>query len=369
MSFVASKALKEAIRFRISDHKFYTMARGKYHGRGKPPAQKKPPLTHFLCLPLVTRESKPQLQASMEKFRNIVTTKNEQTASQVEDAGDDESSKSETITSSVHPKAIRPVGALHCTLGVMSLDEKKLEEAKELLRHLDIPLLLQHAGSQNHEQATATDAAASEPLVNSPDSPPNTAPLRIELRGLVSMHAPQKTSILYSAPADQTERLYPFCLAVQEKFKEGDFLVKDDRKLKLHATIVNTIYAKGRKQRPPPKWKMKQQTTTSGQAALAPSTEGLAGEKAATSGEKAGDETSPKKPEQEEVEGHGPNANAPLKIDATAILERFKDFVWAEDFALDRIAICEMGAKKITDDEGKVVAEEYTEVASVKLPT
>ncbi|KAI7253997.1 hypothetical protein KC343_g3870 [Hortaea werneckii] len=345
------------------------MAGGKYRGRGKPAAQKKPPLTHFLCLPLVTRDSKPQLQASVEKFRDSVNTKNEQTASHSTDAGDDESSKSETITSSVHPKAIRPVGALHCTLGVMSLDEKRLEEAKELLRHLDISLMLQHAGPQNQEQATATDAAASEPLVNSTDSPPNTAPLRIELKGLVSMHDPQKTSILYSAPVDQTERLYPFCLAVQEKFKESDFLVKDDRKLKLHATIVNTIYAKGRKQRPPPKWKIKQQTTTSGQAAPTSQTEGLAGEKAAASGDKAGDETSPKKPEQGEIEGHGPNANAPLKIDATAILERFKDFVWAEDIVLDRIAICEMGAKKITNDEGKVVAEEYTEVASVKLST
>ncbi|KAI7272303.1 hypothetical protein KC345_g7100 [Hortaea werneckii] len=345
------------------------MAGGKNHGRGKPPAQKKPPLTHFLCLPLVTRDSKPQLQASVEKFRDILTNKNEQTASQVEVTGDYESSKSETITSSVHPKAIRPVGALHCTVGVMSLDGKRLEEAKELLRHLDISLMLQHAGSQNREQATATDAAAREPLVNSTDSPPNTAPLRIELKGLVSMHAPQKTSILYSAPVDRAERLYPFCLAVQERFKESDLLVKDDRKLKLHATIVNTIYAKGRKQRPPPKWKMKQQTTTSGQAALAPSTEGLADENPSASGDKVGCEKSPKKPEQGEVEGHGPNANAPLKIDATAILERFKDFVWAEDFVLDRIAICEMGAKKITNDEGIVVAEEYTEVASVKLPT
>lgn len=368
MSFVASKALKETIKFHISNPKFSSMARGKNQGRGKPPAQKKPPLTHFLCLPLVTRDSKPQLQASVEKFRDIVTTKNEQTASQVEEAGDDDNSKSESITSSVHPKAIRPVGALHCTLGVMSLDQNKLEEAKQLLRNLDISLMLQHAASQEHEQVIATDAAAKEPLVNSTDSPPKTAPLRIDLRGLVSMHAPQKTSILYSAPVDQTGRLYPFCLAVQEKFKESDFVVKDDRKLKLHATIVNTIYAKGRKPRPPPKWKMNKQTTTSGQGVLA-SEMGQSVEKAAIAGDKAEEQTTAKKPEQGEVEGHGPNANAPLKIDATAILERFKDFVWAESFVLDRIAICEMGAKKITNDEGTVVAEEYTEVASVKLPT
>ncbi|RMY81917.1 hypothetical protein D0862_12186 [Hortaea werneckii] len=319
------------------------MAGRRNQGRGKPPAQKKPPLTHFLCLPLVTRDSKPQLQASSEKFRDIVTTKNEQTASQVEEAGDDDNSTSETITSSVHPKAIRPVGALHCTLGVMSLDQNKLEEAKELLRNLDISLMLQHVASQKHEQAIATDAAASEPLVNSTNSPPSTTPLRIDLRGLIR-------------PEDSIPSAWR-CR-----------LVKDDRQLKLHATIVNTIYAKGRKQRPPPKWKMKQQTTTSGQGALA-SEMGESAEKAAVAGDKTEEQKTAKKPEQGEVEGHGPNANAPLKIDATAMLERFKDFVWAEGFVLDRIAICEMGAKKITNDEGTVVAEEYTEVASVQLPT
>lgn len=96
---------------------------------------------------------------------------------------------------------------------------------------------------------------------------------------------------------------------------------------------------------------------------------GESAEKAAVAGDKTEEQKTAKKPEQGEVEGHGPNANAPLKIDATAMLERFKDFVWAEGFVLDRIAICEMGAKKITNDEGTVVAEEYTEVASVQLPT
>jgi activating signal cointegrator complex subunit 1 len=81
----------------------------------------------------------------------------------------------------------------------------------------------------------------------------------------------------------------------------------------LHATLINTIYAKGRKS-----------------------------------------------------QGHGPNAKAPLKIDARALLERYQDFVWARDVVLDRIAICEMGAKKLVEN-GEVVGEQYTEVASVSL--
>lgn len=127
------------------------------------------------------------------------------------------------------------------------------------------------------------------------------------------MHAPEKTSIVYIEPYDPTGRLYPLCLALQDVFRRSELLVPDDRELKLHATLVNTIYTKGRKS-----------------------------------------------------QGHGPNANAPLKIDARALLEKYSDFVWAKDVVLDRIAICEMGAKKRIEN-GEVVGEEYTEVASVPL--
>jgi activating signal cointegrator complex subunit 1 len=113
-------------------------------------------------------------------------------------------------------------------------------------------------------------------------------------------------------------------------FKDKGFIV-DDRPLKLHATIVNTIYAKGRK-----------------------------GQSKANAGASN---------QEPKAQGHGPNANAPLKIDATTILEKYEDFVWAKDVILDRVAICEMGAKKILDETGNVRDEEYTEVANFALPT
>jgi len=127
------------------------------------------------------------------------------------------------------------------------------------------------------------------------------------------MHAPEKTSILYIEPHDSSERLYPLCLALQDVFRREDLLIPDDRKLKLHATIVNTIYAKGRR-----------------------------------------------------AQGHGLKADAPLKIDARALLNKYEDFVFAENVVLDRVAICEMGAKKRIEN-GEVVGEEYREVASVPL--
>ena len=84
----------------------------------------------------------------------------------------------------------------------------------------------------------------------------------------------------------------------------------DDRPLKLHATIVNTIYAK--------------------------------------SGGRLG--------------------QGLLRFDATEFVERFKDSVWAEDIRIEKIAICKMGAKKLFTPDGKIVGEEYEMVASVDLP-
>ena len=328
--------------------------------RGKPsrkrPAEKKPALTHFLCLPLVTAASKPQLETSLEAFRDDVSPTGGADGSSAHDTGP-------TTYETVHPKAIRPVGALHCTLGVMSLSKDQLDQAVETLRAIDVERLLSASAtaykSGTDDLSTPAKDQDEPASLTRPISPPSNGhvaqPLRIDLKGVVSMHDPQKTSILYTAPADSSGRLYPFCLALQDLFKQRGLLVPDDRKLKLHATIVNTIYAKGRRKRAPPQRQRQQTPDRSQTNALAQ--DANAGE--AQSGDIEQDSRS---------QGHGPNANAPLKIDARAILEKYQDFFWANDVVLDRIAICEMGAKKKFAEDGKLVAEEYTEVASVKLP-
>jgi activating signal cointegrator complex subunit 1 len=201
----------------------------------------------------------------------------------------------------------------------------QLEKAIDVLERLDVKNLFSDAtaaavASSGTLESSTTTKLAETPTVESknPASPlVALALITIDLKGLASMHDPQNTSILYIDPSDATHRLYPFCLALQKIFREEGVLLPDDRDLKLHATIVNTIYAKGKNNR---------------------------------------------------SQGHGPHANAPLKFDARALLEEYEDFVWAEGVVLDRIAICEMGAKKRVDGEGNVVGEEYTEVASVDLP-
>ena len=55
------------------------------------------------------------------------------------------------------------------------------------------------------------------------------------------------------------------------------------------------------------------------------------------------------------------------KLDATELIEKYKDFEWAKDFRIEKVAICEMGAKRIVEGD-EVVDQVYTEVASVPLP-
>ncbi|KAK4634727.1 hypothetical protein CLAFUW4_00900 [Fulvia fulva] len=291
---------------------------------------KKPALTHFLCLPLVTKTSRPQLEHSLKLFKTAVRPMRQDDA--IEAQSDDDDTDKATSAPDIHHKAIRPVDTLHCTLGVMSLKPEQLVAAITCLETLDVIACLQGQGQAIPE----TDEL---PNTGHPslDRPPTTAPiqaLKVNLKGLESMHAPEKTSILYSAPKDDSDRLYPFCLAVQKLFKDKGFLVDDDRKLKLHATIVNTIYAKGRQRRRPKRDAMPQASSGSGNT----------------------------------EQGHGAKANALLKIDARPVIEQYKDFVWAEDVVLDRMAICEMGAKKSLDAAGNVIDERYTEVASIALP-
>jgi activating signal cointegrator complex subunit 1 len=310
------------------------MPRQRQQNSRRPPSQKKPPLTHFLCLPLVTPSSKPQLEASIETFRNHVSPKQpEQTTN---------------VATRIHPKAIRPVGVLHCTLGVMSLDSFNLQKAIDLLQNLDISNLLSSA-TPTSNPPLSTPSTQIPPESNKPAT--HGQPIKISLTGLSSMHSPTNTSILYIPPSDPTNRLYPFCLALQKIFQDEGLLLPDSRELKLHATIVNTIYAKGRKKRAGPKRKGSH-----------------GGEPSPGSGEQGGLVKVKEDDEEDRSQGHGPHSNAPLKFDPRRLLEEYKDFVWAEGIVLDRIAICEMGAKKHFDTDGNVVGEEYTEVASVILP-
>lgn len=249
--------------------------------------------------------------------------------------------------------AVRPTGSIHLTLGVMSVTSpEKMNEAiallnkaasssltsdttsqngqasashgsrekpsdpiadevrsglKTLARDISRPLLSSDRGRDHHTPATGDSSGYGNPNAN--NQGPSEAQgggrvhLKVDLKSLVSMHHPERTTVLYAEPHDASGQLRPACERLLDVFVDAG-LIENDRALKLHATVLNTVYAKGR--------------------------------------------------------GRG----RPPLIDATSLIEQFKDYVWADDIVLDKIAICKMGAVKITDDSGGIVDEQYEELAT-----
>lgn len=135
---------------------------------------------------------------------------------------------------------------------------------------------------------------------------------------------------------------------------DAGLLVPDTRPLKLHATIVNTIYIKGRKKNKKPKSgaiKIKDEE------AKATETDVLS-PKSAT--ENKADGLQANTPDS----GHGPSARSSLYLDATSLLLTYRSYIWASDIPISKIAICEMGVKKQLSSTGEVVGEAYKEVAT-----
>ena len=304
-----------------------TMAPPKY-------TNKKPLLTHFLCLPVLTTSSKPQLQESLSHFKQSLTQ-----PAQCETSANEDAETNVSTTSVIIPqKAFRPLGVLHLTLGVMSLhSEERMNGAKSLLEGLDLSELLQESGgpsvesshSQDHPNEDNISQTESDPLPLDPTgeaptfletlkravTPPllsrsrrktSDGPLLISLRGLQAFPKPSKATVLHCPPYDPTSRLYPFCMRLKQRFIDAGFIEPENRPLVLHATIVNTVYAKANRRN-----------------------------------------------EKRRI--------GSITFDATEIMRIYNEkagsevggaageFVWANDILIDRVRICEMGARPVED--------------------
>jgi activating signal cointegrator complex subunit 1 len=336
-----------------------------------------PPPTHFLCLPLATNSSLYQLTTSLARFtkdkaiidpvipgakRSISPPHLTSDASEDESSVEKEPSQPEAY---LPPKAIRPAGTIHLTLGVMNLrDKARIDAATELLRIIDIKHLLGEAAAaaaaaaavpkpQNQVSTSGSGNTAGQPISTTiyqpnaeeellservarlelpritetsqvkqilPGNPvantsgPGSKPLVVCLRGLYPMRSARKTSILYAAPDEISGRLIPFCKMLRDEFVKAGFVQEEDRDLKLHATVVNTIYVSDGKR-------------SSGAGKF----------------------------------GKG-RRRGKLEFDVTDLIERWKDEVWAE-ISIEKVAICEMGAKE--DASGMI---RYKEIATLDLP-
>ena len=248
----------------------------------------------------------------------------------------------------------------------MSLDESRLAQASTLLQSLDLETLLQEATNSQTSQLNTTDTSTIAPdsalstslatgqsTTTTKTSDSKNVPLTLSLEGLEPMQSPTKTSILYIRPHDPTNRLQPLCQALRKTFAEAGLLVPDTRPLRLHATIVNTIYIKGRKKNKKPK---SEPTTAKGDGIKATESDMPSSMNTSEGREDGLQANTPSS-------GHGPSAKSSLYLNATSLLSTYGSYVWASDIPISRIAICEMGVKKQLSSTGEVVGEAYREVA------
>ncbi|KAL4982367.1 hypothetical protein BDW68DRAFT_192217 [Aspergillus falconensis] len=440
-------------------------------GPSNNPKPKRPPLTHFLCLPLINSISLPQLETSLASFKASIPPIRLSNPDK-EQQGEQRQAQCPLIPND----AIRPAGTLHLTLGVMSLPTpERLDEALRFFHSLDLIALMRKAeesaarkrpcaGAEKREtlpmeyvQSTgqgngiASDASlltrqSPEPALR--DERPlgeSTAPgpFNISLESMHALPRARSATVLHAAPVDPTSRLYPFCEALRDKFLEAGFLQgeyktepkktqkkqetgpqsehenrnqtgqaqdKPDlvsttisehksetnlkpRPLLLHATIVNTIYIRGMKR-----------NTGGGKSG---------GKKGARSDRLTFDardilshyrnfyldsertiprssggviDQSKSHGELETIRGYSrgdipaggySDADAPKGVGETRSIPSDGQntgypFVWARNIPIERVCICEMGAKKLdqTADESGMNArlgEKYKVVAERSL--
>ncbi|KAL2179855.1 uncharacterized protein P884DRAFT_267524 [Thermothelomyces heterothallicus CBS 202.75] len=315
-----------------------------------PGTLKKPVPTHFLCIPLAASPAaRAQLAASLSAFRSDVC------ASPAAGGFD------------VPFDAVRPVGTVHLTLGVMSFPTPPppprgrtdavsgggssggdgdgsgpegeahrseeggprsagLQRAREVLAGIGLRSIWREVvrgrqGDAVRRLEGMAQGRAGTGVVKKEghereeererreeeEGGEGERP-RITLRGLASMQPAKKAAVLYAPPVDQFGLLQAFCEKVRDVFKEAELMVDEGRPLLLHATVVNTTYVKGNR-----------------------------GEGGGSRGNGGRGRRGGKKWER-------------LVFDARGIIDRYEDQVWLENMPLDKVAICRMGATKIMVD-------------------
>lgn len=326
------------------------------HGRSRQPRpDKRPALTHFLCLPLINSASIPQLEKSLSAFKNT------HRLPLGPHAGHDPANPTRL---GLPDTAFRPLGTLHLTLGVMSLTTQRLEQATEFLQSLDLESLMHEAERVASRSSPRSQTHSS----HAPQTSTSVVPFSVSLESLHALPQAASATILHASPVDPTDRLYPFCVMLRDKFIEAGFMLNEaepkkqmpssqsvtsnasqsaqaispsrdasshahvlpktldpytvamtrepkPRPLLLHATLVNTIYVRGRKnyadKSTPGKGVSKRFTFDASNLVSQPT-------------------------------GHTlpPPAGSvqPIPINR---------HIWARDIPLDDICICEMGAKKL----------------------
>ncbi|RAO65819.1 uncharacterized protein BHQ10_001831 [Talaromyces amestolkiae] len=381
-----------------------------------PQKEKKPPLTHFLCLPLVSETSLPLLENSLAKFKhNLLSSRK---------SGGDH--PSEWLPPLFPDSAIRPLGTVHLTLGVMRLTSPdRIHEAVKFLESLEIDEILQEVQSE-----LALDTNESTTLGYG-------KPISVSLESLGTLPKPKAATVLYANPIDPTSRLHPFAVKIRQAFVDAGFIEQDFikqrpkkhkirkqisssqnaantnngdingtivvaeaaeetiiqqrpklRPLLLHATLVNTIYARG--ERSAHHSSHHGNKAKKGRRHVGPLTfdardllaryrnyyvDGTCMEEKEhlpadiieqSSPEDDGDDGASRSSEEE---AHPSRGVEQIQHTQETDMTRYP-FIWANNVPIDRLCICEMGAKTLTEEDNHLAArlgQEYRVVAERKL--
>ena len=351
--------------------------------------------THFLCLPLVNSTSIPQLESSLEAFK----AENPPTPTNPLLSNGKLSSNGQATVSVIPEGAHRPLGTIHLTLGVMNLaSPQQLDGALRLFESLDLVAIMREAEAL----ATSTQDASGPWHVRSPEghSKPQH-PLIVSLESLYALPRQKKATVLYAKPLDPTGRLWPFCVLLRNHFIRAGLIDGDpshpreasqisipdkfkgpknrDRPLLLHATLVNTIYVRGRPDRSKPqKGPKRPQRLEMDAESLVEKYQDYYTDETRTLPRCAKD-TPTSTPAKNfsnlryEEQSTNPTSNSP---------QPKYPFVWAQNIPIQSVCICEMGAKNIgtvgagtggpnQDDEVRDLStrlgQEYTVVAKRDL--
>ncbi|KAJ5959268.1 uncharacterized protein N7479_006418 [Penicillium vulpinum] len=365
--------------------------------------QKRPQLTHFLCVPLVNNKSLPQLESSLAAFKTAHLTE-PGPASQPSSQGLGNPSRL-----GLPSTAFRPLGTLHLTLGVMSLSTKeRFDQAIAFFQSLDL------ADIMNEVERVTAHTQQKVALRQS-------SPLTFSLESLHALPQGRSATILHASPVDPTGRLLPFCVKLRDKFIEAGFIqsepdrrpagkhnapirfvqdmpqasepatVSNDvsltqpkqRPLLLHATLVNTIYVRGRQgQSKDDKGNNPPKRLTFDARNLISQYRNYYSDHNQTIAHRA---PTPAGSSVETKNGTRRAKSAPIS-EGNVISSKDKShsapslppsrgypFIWAKEIPLDTICICEMGAKKlrpgVNDGHGlnERLGEEYTVIAERSL--
>lgn len=190
--------------------------------------ERRPPLTHFLCLPLINSTSLPQLESSISAFKTAHPPI--PVAELPNGNGRDRPASEQDASRPLIPKgSFRPLGTLHLTLGVMSLPTKeRLEEAIAFFHTLDLSALMREAErvAVQIRQRRRTQEAVVE------SGPSAGQSFNVSLESLHALPRAKAATVLHASPVDPTGRLYPFCVMLRDKFLEAGFMQNETREKK-----------------------------------------------------------------------------------------------------------------------------------------